>query len=246
MLWFKAWRESRVRFAAMALVLAWACAAVVAMQSTLRAHSDEPLTYYSFVWNAVYKGTVRDMFVILGMMLGLGGLAHERATGTAGFTLALPVTRGRLIITRALVGFLEIAALASVPAVLLPALSGLAGESYPAAQSMRFGLLWAAGGSIPFAATLLLSVLLAGEYSPWVVSIAALTVYMVIIHIAPLSGFPDLDFLRLMNGSGYSWFRATDATLLGPLPWMAIAVMALVAAGFVSAAERLTARRDFS
>jgi ABC-2 type transport system permease protein len=246
MLWYKAWRESRVRFAIMVAALVWACGVVILVQQAMRAHADEPTTYVTFIWKAVYKGTVRDLFSILVMMLGLGGLAQERAVGTAGFTLALPVSRAKLVATRAAVGFLEVACLALLPAILLFLLSPFVGESYPLTQGLQFALLWTGGGAILFAATFFLSALLAGEYTAWVICIAGLTVYLIVIHLPPLGNYPELDFLSVMSGAEMSYFRSSDSTLIGPMPWFPLLVMLATAFGFVRGAEVITRQRDFS
>jgi ABC-2 type transport system permease protein len=246
MLLYKAWRESRVRFGIMAAALIWACGVVILMQQAMRTQADEPMTYVTFIWKAVYKGAVRDLFAILVMMLGLGGLLQERAAGTVGFTLALPVSRSRLVVTRAGVGFLEVALLAFLPAILLPVLSPLAGQSYPLSQSLQFGLLWTGGGAILFAVTFFFSALLAGEYLPWVLCIAAVTIYAFLIHVPALAGFPQLDFLGMMNGADMPWFRSTDSMLIGPFPWPALLVMLLLAFAFAWGHAGVTARRDFS
>lgn len=245
-LFHKAWKESRARFAVMVLALVWICATIVLMQRTMRAHADEPMSYAEFIWKAIYRGAVRDLFTILVMMLGLGGLLQEQARGTAAFTLALPVPRNRLVATRALVGFVEVAFLSFVPAALLPLLSSILGESYPLNQALLFGVLWAAGGSIMFAATLLLSTFLAGEYTPWIVSTASLVVYLVLAGIRPFSTVPSLNFMDVMNGSRMPGFREAGYAMAGPAPLLPIAAMGLAAIGFIWAAAVATERREFS
>ena len=93
MLWYKMWRESRVRFAISAVALLWMCGAVVLLQQQVRAHADEPLSYVRYIWHAVYKANALDLYILLVIVLGLGGVQQERAQGTAGFTLSLPLSR---------------------------------------------------------------------------------------------------------------------------------------------------------
>ncbi|HEY7338858.1 MAG TPA: hypothetical protein VH639_28475 [Bryobacteraceae bacterium] len=242
----KAWKESRVRFAIMVLALAWICAAIVLLQRIASARSDESMSYAQFIWKAVYRGAVRDLFTILAMLLGLGGLLQEQAKGTAGFTLALPVSRKRMVAARAVVGLAEVAFLSFIPAILLPLLSPLVNESYPLGAALTFGVLWTAGGSILFAATFLLSAVLAGEYTPWIVCTASLVAYMLLVSLWPLSLLPSLNFLQVMNGVGMPWFREAKYALVGPAPILPIAVMGLAAAFFIWAAGAVTESRDFS
>lgn len=242
----KAWKESRVRFAIMVLALAWICAMIVILQRTTGAGSDESMSYAEFIWKAVYRGAVRDLFTIVVMLLGLGGLLQEQARGTAGFTLALPVSRNRLVAARALIGFVEVTVLSFVPAILLPLLSPLVSKSYPLDQALTFGVLWTGGGAILFGAAFLLSAVLAGEYTPWIVCTALLVAYVVLVSLRPLSLLPSLNFLQAMSGSEMPYFRETDYALVGPVPLLTIAIMWLVAVCFVWAAGAATERREFS
>jgi len=95
MLWYKAWRESRVRFLASAVALAVICASFVFFHRDASGGiSDEPLSYTVYVWRITYKGYLRELFMILAILLGLGGLTREGDQRTAGFTLALPGADG--------------------------------------------------------------------------------------------------------------------------------------------------------
>ncbi len=97
MLWYKAWRESQVRFLLSAVTIAGLCIAFVVFHREGSAISERPLTYLEYVWRIVYKGYLRELFVLLTLLLGIGGLLRERDYGTASFTLALPVSRLRLV-----------------------------------------------------------------------------------------------------------------------------------------------------
>jgi ABC-type transport system involved in multi-copper enzyme maturation permease subunit len=103
MLWYKAWRESRARFLIAAFVLIGMCLGFVLFQNMLRAEIGAK-TYVGYIHKLVYAGSVRGLFLIFALVLGLGGLKRERALNTAGFTLALPVSRLRLVTVRAVVG----------------------------------------------------------------------------------------------------------------------------------------------
>src|SRR5512146_2794069 len=69
MLWYKAWRESRVRFLTSALVLIGICAAVVLLQQSFRAQlltREAPLnTYAGYIYLRVYGGFARGTFLLL-------------------------------------------------------------------------------------------------------------------------------------------------------------------------------------
>src|ERR1700730_6442311 len=128
MLLYKSWRESRVRFLLSAVALAVICASFVFFRVDASSGiGDEPLSYPVYIWRNTYKGYLRELFMILTILLGLGGLARERDHRTVGFTLALPVSRWRLLATRTFVGLAQVVLLAAVPAVVLPVVSPLSG-----------------------------------------------------------------------------------------------------------------------
>lgn len=244
-LYYKFWRETRVRWGISMAVLAWACVVIVLFQKEFRARADEPTTFASYVWEVVYKGTIRDLFIVLTIGLGLGGLLQERKHGTVGFTLALPASRARLVAVRAIVGFAELAGLALVPALTIPLLSPLVSETYPLAQALQFGVLWVGGGVLVFAVAILLSALLAGEYSAWIISFVWLTLYSLLVNIPALKGFPSLDIFKIMNGRDMTYFQFADHILIGPLPWVTLLVLGLISAGLVIATSQVVERQDF-
>lgn len=249
MLWYKAWRESRVRFLTSALVLIGICAAVVLLQQSFRAqlHTREtPLnTYAGYIYLRIYGGFARGTFLLLALVLGLSGLQRERAHGTAGFTLALPVGRSRHVAVRAAVGVLQVAALSLLPLILVPGLSPVAGESYPWRQSLQFSLLWVVVGSTVFAAAFLASTIFANEYSALAVSLVAFLMYPLATHLSPLNQYPA-NIHYIMNGIGMPYFDPHTDLLIGPLPWTILSAAAMVAFAFVAAAIVITRKQDFS
>lgn len=244
-LWYKVWRETQMRWAISSGVLIWACTVVVLFQKAFRSRAAEPTSYTGYIWSVIYKGAIRDLFVVLAMGLGLGGLLQERSQGTAGFTLALPVSRSRLVATRGVVGFIELIILAFLPALLVPALSSVSGESFPFVQSLRFAVLWIGGGAAVYGAALFLSALLAGEYSAWIACLVVVTVYSAIVNLPPLARFPLLDFFKIMTGREMPYFRTADHLLTGPLPWLPLLCLGFITVGFVIAASCITERQDF-
>src|SRR5438876_12165618 len=123
MLWYKAWRESRARFLLTAAVWTFLCAGLMYRARTGFPPPERPdLPYSAWVWANIYGNMNPTVFIILVMVLGLGGLRRERPVGTAAFTLSLPVTRTRLVIVRAALGLLQVFILSFIPAVLIPTL----------------------------------------------------------------------------------------------------------------------------
>jgi hypothetical protein len=247
MLLYKMWRESWIRFAISAVALLWMCGAVVLLQRQVRAHADEPLSYAHYIWSAVYKANVLDLFVLLVIVLGLGGVAQERAQGTVGFTLSLPVSRWRLTAVRAAMGWAQVAILALLPALLISLLSPFVGEVFPFARALQFSVLWAGCGMVLFAMSFFFSVVLPGSYSPAIASVAGLLTYSALADLPLLERYPALDLLKTMHGAQLSNFQGEVSltTFAAPLPWLPLGLYALVALCLVWAAGSIMAHRDF-
>lgn len=245
MLWYKAWRESRGRFLAGAAALTSFCVLVAIADLTLYPPYERP-TYAQYVWRRVYDGNIRLVFVLLTVMLGLGGLRREQSVGTAALTLALPVSRRRLDWTRGAIGFLEMAALACIPLLIVPALSPYYQEQpYPATQALQFTILALACGAAWFAAGFCWSAALGNEHTTAAACLATPFVSMALVNVPGLSDFPRLDLLNVMSGRDLPYLDQEAQVLIGPLPWATLAIVVTIAAGVVLLATRITERRDF-
>lgn len=244
MLWYKAWRESQARFLLSALTIGGVCVAFVLFHHERNAIFDRPVTYVEYVWRVVYKGYLRELFTLLALLLGVGGLLRERDYGTAGFTLALPVSRLRLVAVRAAVGLFEIAALSLLPAIVIPALSPRMGQVYPWSQALEFALLWSIAGAFIFTLGFLASSLFPGEYIAPVAALLTFMLYSVIADLPFLERYP-LDIHDIMSGAGMPYFQSNAFLLIGPLPWITLAVGVFLALSLIGIAGRITANQDF-
>lgn len=202
MLFYKAWLESRTRFLLSLLTLAGLSAVVVFFNHEVRTVvTDHDVSYGDYIWSGIFKGQLREIYVVLTLFLGLGGLDRERSYGTAGHTLALPVSRWRLIAVRGAAGMMETACLAFLPASLVPFLSLFINESYPWRLALQFGALWTIGGVLIFAMGFLASVLFAGEYSAPIAAIVLLFGYSITTDLPGVEHY-IVDIHDVMNGSG--------------------------------------------
>jgi ABC-2 type transport system permease protein len=245
MLWLKSWRESQARFLLSALAIVGLCAGfVVFHREGTAAISDQPLTYVEYIWEIVYRGYLRELFVLFSMLLGFGGLLRERDHGTAGFTLALPVSRLHLVSVRAAVGLSEVAALSLLPGLVIPGLSPLVGESYPWAEALKFALLWTSAGAFFFVIGFLASNIFLGEFTAPGVAFLGLVLYSVIADLPVLEQY-SLDIHDIMSGKGMPYFQLHGALLVGPLPWITLAGILLISLGLIGLAYRITTSRDF-
>ncbi len=251
MLWYKAWIESRTRFTLIAVALTLFCAGVVLFHDqtepllTDALHGLRSRTFSEHVYRLVYSGTAKGMFAILVIFLGLGGLGRERTHGTAIYTLALPATRFQMVVTQMAVGLLELAVLSLLPAVVIPLLPELVHQYYPFAQALHFSVLWFCCGSIIFAVSFFLSVILAGEYT------APVACFLILILNAGVSSWPPVrDWrLNLMWTMGdfntMHWDPELNLLLSAPLPWARLAVITFLTLCLLAAAVRSTRKQDF-
>ena len=201
--------------------------------------------YTEYIYNLIFAGTAKGMFALLVIFLGLGGLQRERAHHTAGFTLALPVSRFRVIGTQIVVGLIELATLALIPAILLPGLSMFTHRSYPFSVALHFGILWFFGGLIIFAMAFLLSVAAPGEYTAPVACSLVLMVHALVATWHPLISY-RLNLMWIMGEFRTMHWNAAHTLLQpSPLSWPRMFVMALLALLLFSAAVRVTRRQDF-
>jgi ABC-2 type transport system permease protein len=232
MLFYKAWLESRTRFLLGLLALAGLSAVFVFFNHDVRAVvTDHDVSYGEYIWKGIFKGQLRDIYVILSLLLGLGGLNREQSYGTAAHTLALPVSRWRLITARGLTGIIETALMAVLPASLVPALSPVIHESYPWPLALQFGALWAVGGTLIFAIGFLSSVLFVGEYSAATAAIVILFGYSITTDLPGMEHYL-IDIHDVMNGSG-----PHNVTTLAAISIIAVATIWL--AGYI------TCRKDY-
>jgi ABC-type transport system involved in multi-copper enzyme maturation permease subunit len=95
--------------------------------------------------------------VLAAVVLTFGGLAREVGTGTALFTLGLPIRRSQVFLIRVAVAWAQSIALGVGAALLIPLVSGFVGEVYPLDQAIAFGALMSSAGLTILALGLLLS-----------------------------------------------------------------------------------------
>jgi ABC-type transport system involved in multi-copper enzyme maturation permease subunit len=245
MYWYKAWCETRTVILLGVAAIALACVFIVFNQQAMRDSVGYHMPYVAFIWKAVYDSFGRDLFLILCIVLGSGGLLQEKAHGTSGFTLALPVSRRRILFTRAFVGYLGVLAMALTPAIVLPLGSRFIGQDYSATQALGFSLLWACCGAIFYGYTFLLAHVMEGEYTAMLVAVPSLMAYGFLMAIPWLAHFPMLNIFSIINGEDMPFFNESSHLLTGPMPWLALAIMLLIASLFVFTAARRMEPKDF-
>jgi ABC-2 type transport system permease protein len=111
-LWYKAWLETRPRFlTSLGTLTLFSMIFVYHAQGLIRPEFKSDVRRLLFV-NQQFLAV---MWVLAVVLLGMGGLMREKAVGTSSLTLALPVSRARLLSVRVGIGALEAIVLGVVP-----------------------------------------------------------------------------------------------------------------------------------
>jgi len=251
MLWYKSWLETRWRFLIGLALLFCSAAASVAMYPEvvkllplvpqdvggeigrkIREAAELSRSYRGYIWTNWFRQNLLQMATLFAILLGTAGVLSQ--SGGALFTLSLPVSRHRILGTRAATGLAELFALAFLPTLLIPLLSPAVGESYSVAQALVHSVCLFIAASMFFMLALLLSTIFSDPWSP------------LLIALAVAFGLAFLDFVFRLETfsvyramSGETWFRN------GRLPWEALLTSAALASAFYAGAVRNLARRDF-
>jgi len=262
MLFYKAWYESRIRFLICAAAVAFLCVTLIVRARTQFPVPQNPnIPYSGFVWAIAFAGPVVGGnaigFTYIALLLGLGGLQRERGARTAVFTLGLPLTRSRLVGSRAVVGLVELVVIAAIPVVLIPMLSPwIAGQRYPIEQAAVHASLYLAWGAVWYAVGLCWSIVLTGEFAPVIACVLTPIGYMIaLVNMARFFGgqtvsdststaFASANFPYFMSGMA-QMSPPNSGLFAGPLPWTAFTALASVALSLLALAAAVTARQDF-
>jgi len=254
MLWYKSWLDTRLRFLlALVLLLALACFAVMSVSmvgrlaaavdpatvtgdEALRQELQESLelsrTFRGYVWSQWFAGNFPTLLVFFAALLGSGSPLVKSGSGAL-FSLALPVSRGRWIGTRAGLGLAELFVAALAPSLLLVALAPLVGEHFDLFEALVYGLSAFVGASLFFGVAMFLSTVFNDVWRPLLFTCLVLIATVVIGAALP----EGRGIFRAMMGETYFYD--------GTLPWPELLLCAAAAPALVYAAAANVARRDF-
>ena len=237
------WQESRGRFfCALALLTSIVIYAVVTGPGYIERRNalapDKPELYTAYVWGGLFHYALQGLWVLAVLIITLGGLRRESATGRAQFTLGFPITRLHLFLVRAGVACAESFLLGLIPALLIPALSPFVGESYPLTQALAFGTLMSAAGLAIIALGLLLSEIFEGEFTAPVVGLCGLTAIFLSYKAGTLHAWNVFDVM-----SATASIDPVTRLFNGAAPWAGLAVCLLASfALFVAAGVTIRTR----
>ncbi len=258
MLWHKAWLETRGRFlGGLALSLIVGFGVIYDFRATERLlplirtmdpaalDTSGPIggalkesiaaqqSFRGFVWWQWYRQNLTYLVVIFAALLGAGGLLAKSGGATL-FTLSLPVTRNRLLGTRAAIGLAELLALAVVPSLVLPLLAPSIGQSYSVTDVLVHGLCMFVVGSVFFS----LAALLSNDYTDtWRPVLIACIVAAVLGMLEYVPAIAPYGIFHVMNGETY--YRHAG------LPWIGLLVSGGITVTLLRTAAVNLAQRDF-
>jgi ABC-2 type transport system permease protein len=238
MLWYKAWLETRTRF-----LLALAAITLLAGQFIYRQVKDALPTsgpsYYSFVLHNGHQIIVLLWIMALTMLM-MGGVVREKAVGASSFTLALPVSRRRIMWTRIATGLVETVALAVIPWSVMYVIANAAGKPVAFEQAAIHVTLMLSGGVFFFAVAVFCSSLLEGEYTVPLVALGVLAGVAVGLNDPPFRTYSPWYMLF-----GTNLLDRKTQLLTGPIPWPIIAGFATLAVVILLASVAIVERREF-
>lgn len=252
MLWYKAWLDTRSRFwIGLVLLLVMAGGLVfefpqmqkvaagvgsleegTPLREQLNAALEQSRTLRGFVWHQWFQQNALTLGALFAALLGTSRLFSGSTRGLL-FTLSLPASRRRWLVTRAATGLAELLVLMVVPALAFPLLAPMVGEHYSFGDALVHALCAYVGIAAFFGLALLLSTIFRDTWRP----------ILIVCLIAVCAMFFDLlvpngpGILRALSAESY--FRG------GPLPWAGLAVFAASAAALVYASARKLERLDF-
>ena len=239
MLWYKAWLETRSRF----LISLFN---IVALCSFSVYHGNEgamPYTKIEYYYVVLHGGhsMLCMLWVLAVTLLAMGGLLREKAVGTAPFTLALPVSRVRLVAVRISMVLGQAMALVIVPWIAMFLIGTLNGKTHSVEQAF-FHMVLLGGGGVAFLGTaLLVSSLVEGEYTAPLVTFGVLIgISVALSSTSSLHVYSPIEFIR-----GTEFLDRHTRLLTGPIPWLRIAAYVLAGGLLAALSTKAVQARDF-
>lgn len=238
MLWYKHWLETRSRFLISLPAIAAICCWFI-YHWNRNPVSWATAEYYNTGFYAAYN-TLAVVWLLAVTLLAMGGLVRERASGSVGLTLALPVSRTRLTMVRIAGCLVQAIVLALVPCAAMLLAEKATARGVPYSQALFFLVLLLGGGLLFLALAILISSIVAGEYTAPLVCLGLIFAGSLAAASSPFRSFSPWTFMV-----GAEYFNRNTGTLVGPIPWMQFAVYIGCASLLLVAAMLAIEKREF-
>jgi ABC-2 type transport system permease protein len=235
-LWYKAWLETRARFLTSLVIVT-----VISAFFVYHNQGDHPREWHREFYRLLFghQQILATLWIFLVILLGMGGIVREKATGVSSFTLTLPVSKARLLGVRVGIGVIEAIVLAVVPWTAVYVICSITKMPISISQVGLYVLLLIGGGLVYFAMAVLVSSLVAGEYTAPAVAFGVALVATLLweVYLQPFNNRKLLTGAYSVNTSTY--------LLSGHLPWLGIFASLSVAALMLLASVMIVQKREF-
>jgi ABC-2 type transport system permease protein len=261
MLLYKAWVETRVRFftglAAAAIVCVYYMDSHASLVQMWTRDLHNPRGYhfkwmplgvsdYSwYLWHYLYDNYLQQVWALFAVLFAFGGLIREKATGTALFSLGLPVSRKRWLFTRLMIALVESMALSLFAVVVVLIGSTFIHQTPSLPQMFSHTALMVAAGVFIIAFGNFFYTLFPGNY-------LSLLAILVILGVPYLLLQSYMQHLRALEKTTWLAYFDFGHAMAGPWqltwatsPWMTLLTAWLLTAGFVWAASVYGDRIDY-
>jgi ABC-type transport system involved in multi-copper enzyme maturation permease subunit len=255
MIVYKTWLDTRWRFViGLVLMMCSAASAVLAYPTVvdmlpltegleaegivgeeIRRMVELSSTFRGYMWSQWSTQNLSSVGTLFPVLLGAGAVVSMGMGGGAYYTLALPVSRRRLLATRAATGLAQVFAMMLLSHLTIVALSPAIGESYSLADALVHGACAFFAASVLFSLTLFLATVFSDAWRPLLISLA----------VGAAIGVAEL-FLR--NSVPFGLYRTMSAETYfrdGGLPWLGLLACAAGSAAMIYAAVLNLERRNF-
>jgi ABC-type transport system involved in multi-copper enzyme maturation permease subunit len=261
MLLYKAWIETRVRFVASLIAASIVCIYYMNVHAWQVARWSQELAnprgyhftwmplgiheYGWYLWHYLYENYLQQVWTVFAALFAFGGLIREKSSGTVLFSLGLPVSRRRWLMTRLLMALIESIALSLFAVAIIFAGSSVIHQSYSHAQVLLHTALMVGGGFFLIALGNLCFTLFPGEYLSLILTVTILGVPYLLIqtymqHMRYLGRAPWLRIFDISHAMSGPWQLTFSTT-----PWAALSLTWLLAAGLIAAAAIHGDRIDY-
>ncbi len=255
MLLYKAWIETRVRFFASLVAATIVCVFNMQQHAWLTKWWAQELAdpkgyhlawmtlavhnYGWYLWHYLYDNYLQQVWALFAILFAFGGLICEKSSGSALFSLGLPVSRRRWLATRLTMAFLESVALSLFAVVVVIVGSAVIHQSFSLAQVLLHTALMVGAGVFLIAVGNLCYTLFPGEYLSLLITLVVLGVPYLLLqnymqhlrYLGKTSWLANLDFAHAMAGPWQlTWATTPWLTLL--FTWMLTALCWSAAAAY--------------
>ena len=196
-------------------------------------------SYQEQAWALGFKMLLSFIWADLALLLGASCLMtacpwppYQSAPRL--FTFSLPVSRRKILLSQAAVGFGEMILAALLPSLLLPIIARYHGQWFSWGDALIYMLLTLFGGAVFFCFAFLMTVILGNWFVVFVT--VEVVVFALFLPYLPFRTRPWWNLLGVMAGESYFYH--------GRIPWLGLLTGVILSAVFMFAAVRIYERRD--